>query len=76
MYAAHLYDAVFLYANALSRVIRESNKTEPEDIIEVAKNGRALFKQIIQERKYHSEDRLISSSSVRSRTDRSSHPVS
>lgn len=55
MYAAHLYDAVVMYAQALSQAITESNSTEPEDIIRMAKDGNSLFKRIINARKYLSK---------------------
>ena len=55
MYAAHLYDAVLLYATALGMTLREGNVTEPADIIEAAKDGRSLFKRIIERRKYDSQ---------------------
>jgi len=54
MFAANLYDAVMLYANALSRTIRSRNLTDPSQIIEAAKNGRELFENIIAQRKYTS----------------------
>jgi len=55
IYAAHLYDAVMLYANALSQIIRGSNLTDPADILEAAKDGRSLFHKIIEQRKYTSK---------------------
>lgn len=55
MYAAHLYDAVFLYGTALGTTLREKNITEPADIIEAAKDGRFLFKRIIERSKYDSK---------------------
>ena len=55
MFAANLYDAVMLYANALSRTIRSRNLTDPSQIIEAAKNGRELFENIIAQRKYTSK---------------------
>lgn len=55
MYAAHLYDAVFLYATALGATLRENNVTDPEEIKEAAKDGKSLFKRIIGDRKYHSK---------------------
>ncbi|KAI9555200.1 hypothetical protein GHT06_017715 [Daphnia sinensis] len=54
MYAAHLYDAVLLYATALGAVLRENNLTEPAKIVEAAKNGTRLFQHIIRDRKYES----------------------
>lgn len=54
MYAAHLYDAVLLYATALGAVLRENNLTEPAKIVEAAKNGTYLFQHIIRDRKYES----------------------
>ncbi|XP_057366529.1 receptor-type guanylate cyclase Gyc76C-like [Daphnia carinata] len=53
MYAAHLYDAVLLYANALAAVLKDNNLTEPAKIVEAAKNGTRLF-QHIRGRKYNS----------------------
>lgn len=55
MYAAHLYDAVMLYATALGVALREKNVTDPETIIEMAKDGRSLFQRIIQRRQYDSQ---------------------
>lgn len=55
MYAAHLYDAVILYARALGKMLKEKNLTEPADIIEAAKNGRELFQCIIANRTYESK---------------------
>lgn len=55
MYAAHLYDAVLLYATALGAVLRENNLTEPAKIVEAAKNGTYLFQHIIRDRKYESK---------------------
>ena len=55
IYAAHLFDAVMLYANALSQTIKSANLTNPSDILEAAKNGRSLFQQIIEQRKYTSK---------------------
>lgn len=54
MYAAHLYDAVLLYATALGATLRERNLTDRDAIIEAAKDGRSLFKRIIDRRKYDS----------------------
>lgn len=69
MYAAHLYDAVILYANALGATLKEKNLTEPADIIEAAKDGRSLFKHIIRDRKYDSKSiRLLSHCHDRSMT--------
>ena len=58
MYAAHLFDAVVLYATALGDMLRQNQLTEPADIIEAAKDGRSLFKRIIQNRKYDSKSSL------------------
>lgn len=55
MYAAHLYDAVLLYARALGATLREHNLTDPYNITEAAKDGKSLFKHIIRDRKYESE---------------------
>lgn len=55
MYAAHLYDAVLLYARALGATLREHNLTDPYSITEAAKDGKSLFKNIIRDRKYESE---------------------
>lgn len=59
MYAAHLFDAVVLYATALGDMLRQNQLTEPADIIEAAKDGRSLFKRIIQNRKYDSKSSLL-----------------
>lgn len=56
MYAAHLYDAVILYATALGDMLRAKKLTEPADIIEAAKDGRSLFHRIIENRKYESKE--------------------
>lgn len=58
MYAAHLYDAVLLYATALGVTLKEGNLTEPHQIVEAAKDGRSLFKRIIERRKYDSKFEL------------------
>ena len=60
MYAAHLYDAVFLYATALGATLRENNITDPAEIMEAAKDGKSLFKRIIADRKYDSQSILLS----------------
>ena len=52
MYAAHLYDAVLLYANALRESVAQL--TDPVAILEAAKDGRALFKKIIDRDHYTS----------------------
>lgn len=57
LYAAHLYDAVILYATALNATIHDRNLTSPADITEAAKDGRSLFQRIIDKRKYQSEYR-------------------
>ena len=60
IYAAHLYDAVMLFANALSQLIKSANLTDPFDILETAKNGRSLFQKIIEQRQYTSKlNRII-----------------
>lgn len=55
MYAAHLYDAVLLYATALGATLRQNNLTDPAKIIEAAKDGKSLFQHIIRDRKYDSK---------------------
>ena len=60
MYAAHLYDAVFLYATALGATLRENNITDPAEIMEAAKDGKSLFKRIIADRKYDSQSIFLS----------------
>jgi hypothetical protein len=54
MYAAHLYDAVLLYARALAATLREKNLTDPLSITEAAKDGKSLFTKI-HNRTYESE---------------------
>lgn len=54
MYAAHLYDAVLLYARALGATLKENNLTDPHSITEAAKDGKTLF-QKIHNRTYESE---------------------
>ena len=55
MYAAHLYDAVLLYATALGATLRENKLTDETKIIEAAKDGKSLFQHIIRDRKYDSK---------------------
>lgn len=55
MYAAHLYDAVMLYAKALGAALKEGNVTDPKAIIETAQDGRSLFKRIIKQHQYDSQ---------------------
>lgn len=55
MYAAHLYDAVLLYARALATTLKKHNLTDPYNITEAAKDGKTLFQNIIQNRTYESE---------------------
>lgn len=63
LYAAHLFDAVILYAEALNGSIAElsasvnGDEIEPEQVAELAKDGKALFKRI-NSRKYNSKSRL------------------
>ncbi len=57
MFAAHLFDAVMLYAKALNRTI--ANLTEPEQILQAARDGRKLFNTITSEHSYTSEYRPI-----------------
>ncbi len=55
MFAAHLYDAVMLYAKALNRTITNGNLTEPSQIVEAAMDGRKMFSTIISDREYPSK---------------------
>ena len=55
MYAAHLYDAVLLYATALGATLRKNKLTDATKIIEAAKDGKSLFQHIIRYRKYDSK---------------------
>ena len=57
MFAAHLFDAVMLYAKALNRTI--ANLTDPEQILQTARDGRKLFNTITSEHSYTSEYRSI-----------------
>lgn len=50
--ACYLYDAVMLYANALSELLHASNDTVFEDVIN---DGRKIINQIISNNKYESE---------------------
>ena len=64
MYAAHLFDAVILYAEALNSSIAELSASvsdaelEPEQIAELAKDGKSLFKRI-KSRKYNSKSFIV-----------------
>ncbi|KAL7044491.1 hypothetical protein ACKWTF_001922 [Chironomus riparius] len=57
IYAAYLYDAVKLYANALHKLLKKEEHVRPltDDVIrEIARNGTAIINAIIQEKKYPS----------------------
>ena len=58
IYAAYLYDAVKLYANALHKLLKKEEHVRPltDDVIrEIASNGTAIINAIIQEKKYPSK---------------------
>ena len=58
IYAAYLYDAVKLYANALHKLLKKEEHARPltEEVIrEIASNGTAIINAIIQEKKYPSK---------------------
>jgi len=52
VYAANLYDAVFLYSRALHNLIRQR---PGEKIQRLARDGRAVFQQIIKMKEYESK---------------------
>lgn len=68
MYAAHLYDAVMLYATALGGLLKEKNLTEASDIIEAAQDGKALFQRIITKPEYNSEFFFLEDTLIRKNT--------
>lgn len=51
VYAANLYDAVYIYANALQNL---RTKRSSEDIQKLARDGRAIFTEIIEMKSYTS----------------------
>jgi hypothetical protein len=56
IYAAYLYDAVKLYANALHKLLTKETRPLTDEVIrEIASNGTAIINAIIQEKKYPSE---------------------
>lgn len=55
IYAAYLYDAVKLYANALDKLLRREKRSLTDEVIrEIASNGTTIIDAIIQENKYPS----------------------
>lgn len=54
IYAAYLYDSVFLYARALHELLKNQEITD-ELIREVAGNGTKIIETIIKMGKYRSE---------------------
>ncbi|XP_067013444.2 receptor-type guanylate cyclase Gyc76C [Anabrus simplex] len=54
IYAAYLYDSVFLYARALDKLIRERPNITEEGILELARNGSLIIQTIIKNGSYES----------------------